>query len=130
MSRKRVDTMADVLVVEDNDMTRQVLCRVASHLGHTVRSASTFYMACKEIESRPPDLVLTDWNLSKGEANNGVDVAHFSLTNNPFTFVVMITGNDISQLKHETKSLPISAYLRKPVDLSDLRSVFSDVLES
>jgi len=110
-------------------MTRQVFCRVASHLGHTVRAASTFDMACKEIENRVPDLVLTDWQLSKDDQSTGVDVARFSLTNNPFTFVVMITGNNIDQLKHQTQSLPISAYLRKPVDLTDLRSVLNDVLQ-
>lgn len=122
--------MADLLVVEDNKMTRQVFCRVATHLGHTVRSASTFHKACKEINTRAPDLVLTDWDLSKNDVSDGVDVAKFSLLNNPFTHVVMITGNDLDRLKHQTKSLPISAYLRKPVDLSDLRYVLKEVLQS
>lgn len=109
-------------------MTRQVFCRVATHLGHTVRGVSTFAMACKEINSRVPDLVLTDWELNRHEISNGVDVARFSLMNNPRTHVVMITANDIDELKQQTRLLPISAYLRKPVDISGLRCVLNDVL--
>jgi|GEM_PF-1095652 len=130
MCENSVASTIDVLVVEDDDMTRQVFCRVAECLGHTVRSASTFNTACDEIKTRAPDLVLTDWDLKSNASGSGADVAAFSLTENPCTIVIMITGNDIDQLRRQTSSLSISAYVRKPVDLSGLRTILNEVLKS
>lgn len=124
--------MADVLIVEDDDKTRQSFSLVIKRLGHSVREASSFSSARTEIRRCPPDLVLTDWNLSQNEDSDGsgIDIAKYSLTSNPYTTVVMITGNNIEQLKSLTFSLPIKAYVKKPVDLMSLHTVLNDVLGS
>jgi len=123
--------MADVLIVEDDEKTRQSFCLVMKRLGHSVRAATSFSSARTEISRCPPDLVLTDWNLSLNEDCNGsgIDIAKYSLTNNPYTAVVMITGNNIDELKSLTHSLPIKAYVKKPVDLTSFRAILNDVLE-
>lgn len=124
--------MADVLVVEDDDRARQSFCLVIKRLGHSVRAASSFSTARTEISRCPPDLVFTDWNLSQNEESegSGIDIAKYSLTNNPYTTVVMITGNNIDELKLLTHSLSIKAYIKKPVDMTRLRTVLNDVLGS
>lgn len=124
--------MADVLIVEDNEKTRKSFCLVIKHLGHSVRAASSYTSACTEISRCPPDLVLTDWNLSLNDASDGsgIDIAKYSLTNNPYTAIVMITGNNIDELKTLTHSLPIKAYVKKPVNLTRLNAILNDVLQT
>lgn len=122
--------MADVLIVEDDERTRQSFCLVLRRLGHSVREAWSVSSARNEIMCHPPDLVLTDWNLCQNEDSDwgGIEIAKYSLTNNPYTTVVMITGNNIDELKSRTRSLPIKAYVKKPVNLTSLRAVLDDVL--
>ncbi len=119
--------MADVLVVEDDDKTRQSFCLVLRRLGHSVRAVSSYSSARTEIVRQPPDLVLTDWNLSQDEGN-GIDIANCSLSKNPNTTVIMITGNSIDKLKSQTQSLRIKAYVKKPVSLMSLRNILNDAL--
>jgi len=122
--------MADVLIVEDDDKTRQSFCLVMEHLGHSVRAVSSFSAARTEMGRRPPDLVLTDWELSPNEHcdGSGIDIAEYSLANNPYAAVVMITGNSIEELQLLTHSLPVQAYIQKPVSLEHLRTILNDVL--
>lgn len=120
--------MSDVLVVEDNDQIRQAFCAVVTRLGHMARSATCFTTAVLEMNAAAPDMILTDWDLGDDSEGSGIDVARYSLATNPDTSVVMITGNDIEQLKHNTCNLSISCYIKKPVDLSGLQFVLRDLL--
>ena len=124
--------MAEVLIVEDDEKTRQSFCLVMKRLGHSVRTASSFSSARTEICRCPPDLLLTDWDLSEHEKcdGSGIDIARFSLTSNPYTAVVMITGNNIDRLKSLTHTLPIKAYVKKPVDLKSFRAILNDALDA
>lgn len=119
--------MADVLIVEDDEKTRQAFRVVVSRLGHDVRVAENFDTACEEINSQVPDLVITDWDLGGAEGCTGVEVVKLVMEFDANAAVIMVTGNSIETLSDNTLSLPIKAYLKKPIDLSSLKSILNDV---
>ena len=60
-----------VLIVEDDDSSREPLAALCRHVGHTCVEVATRAAAMAELVRRPPDAVLLDLMLPDG---NGVEV--------------------------------------------------------
>ena len=60
----------EILVVDDSDSIRRYLNVTLARVGFNVRVCSDGTQACWEIESNPPDFVISDWqmpNMDGGE---------------------------------------------------------------
>lgn len=117
--------MKDVLVVEDDQKTRDALMKFLIREGYATRGARTAQIAVSEIRQQSPDILISDWDL--GGDTTGVHVVAFAIRCNPRIQAVMVSGNNLARLRYETRELPIHGYISKPYTLSDLRAVLGEL---
>jgi two-component system response regulator AtoC len=109
--------MADILLVEDEEVLRRSLGKTLERLGHTVRTAPSAEDAQTLIGDGAPDLVITDHRLpgmSGQELLVAVKKAH------PRVAIVMITAHGTIDDAVAAMRDGASDYLRKPIDLKEL----------
>ncbi|HBZ53837.1 MAG TPA: DNA-binding response regulator, partial [Syntrophobacteraceae bacterium] len=52
--------MADILIVDDDDELRQLMCKSLSLAGHVVSGAANGVEAARHLRAQIPDLIVTD----------------------------------------------------------------------
>jgi CheY-like chemotaxis protein len=105
-----------VLVVDDDRDIREVFTSALRMAGFDVRAAMDGMIALRQIEHRPPDVVVLDLDLP---FINGIAV-HEELDLKPETHmlpVVIVTGTEMNS------PFPAYATLRKPLDVDVLVDV-------
>ena len=120
--------MPKILVVEDNEMNRDMLGRRLQRQGYRVTMAVDGRQALEFIKQEPFDLVLLDKMLP---VMNGYEVlehlkADQSLSHIP---VIITTALDESDGKAKCMELGAEDYLTKPFNPVILKSRISDCLE-
>ncbi len=55
--------MSRVLVVDDDELVRRALVRAIGHLGHQVDATATPIVGLEAARRRPPDLLVTDYQM-------------------------------------------------------------------
>lgn len=81
MTVEKIDSNAEILIVEDTPESLRLLTEVLESAGYTVRQAQDGAMALATVHSRLPDLILLDIAMP---GMNGYEVCH-RLTTNPET---------------------------------------------
>ncbi len=114
-----------ILLVDDHEATRDTLAEVLEDAGHLVVLAKDLTTACKQLDARPFDLVLSDLMLPDG---SGLEVLSRSKALHPATPVVMITGHGSIENAVEATRRGAYEYLTKPVDLNKLRVIVKNAL--
>ncbi len=116
---------AFVLVVEDESAHGEAIAEGLKRAGHACRVVHNGVDAIASIKQRPPDVVVTDYRL--GGDISGADVLTETKRISPETEVILITAYGNEQLARDVlrPSSPARAfdYLRKPIDLEELRTV-------
>ncbi|HSG93043.1 MAG TPA: response regulator, partial [Methylotenera sp.] len=105
-----------LLVVDDNDMNRDLMSAQFSRAGYSVMLASSGYQALDRIESHHIDLVLLDMMMP---GMSGLDVLaeirkDYSLLNLP---VIIVTADDLEQSVITALQAGANDYLTKPLNL-------------
>jgi CheY-like chemotaxis protein len=125
LTRARMDTTTKkILLVEDDDRSREVLARLIKCLGYEVLEASTGREAMDRASSLHPSLILMDLSLP---GMSGVE-ATVRLKANPSTRdipVVISTGWIIGESPKRALDAGAAEILYKPYDLATLRNVLS-----
>ena len=106
-----------VLLVEDDQPTREVFRLALKRSGNTVVAVEDGVAALRYIESARPDVIVLDMGLPR---LSGRDVLR-ELRANPMTLnipIIIVTGNDISDSPERAGLL----VLQKPVDVDALSS--------
>jgi len=116
----------NVLIVEDDGIVRSALARIASRYFDEVADVDDADSALVRINEKPPQVLLTDWDL--GGELSGIDVANYVQGYCPECKVVLITGNSLTQLKALSEHLDVYAYLAKPFNLDSIRSVLQEIV--
>ncbi len=109
-----------VLIVEDNEVTREGLATILRRHGYSTREAANVGQAVEALRADKPDLILLDMLLS-GEGDDGWALLD-RLRRNPdwrSIPVVIVTGMGIA-CDEWGVSLGAQAVLRKPVDADEL----------
>jgi PAS domain S-box-containing protein len=113
---------ANILVVEDNEDFRTLLCEMLRMLGHAPESVGSAEEALTAIEARPVDLVITDIGLP---GMSGVDLVKRLNETQPALPVVLSTGYDMPS------SLPSDfnvTALSKPYSMTQLTQALREAL--
>lgn|GEM_PF-99157 len=113
----------DILLVEDNADSADILARVLERLGHRVRVASDGRTAVQLAVDVPPDLMVCDLGLPDGFS--GYDVAA-ALRKDPATQgirLVALTGYGRPEDKSRSAQAGFDAHLTKPVGVAELRDM-------
>ena len=123
-----------VLIVDDNDVNREILTRLASRwrmVPDAVASGAAAIDTARAamVAGRPYDLVLLDMQMPE---MNGVDTAHALRALAPDAPPVMVMLTSINReggLREETRAAGITAVLYKPTKPSQLYDILIDAFD-
>jgi PAS domain S-box-containing protein len=120
---------AKVLVVDDNDTSREILSAEMSRFGFDVSEATSGYDALKQVELNddvPFDLIVMDWKMP---GMNGIEASE-KIKNmaglEKVPQVMMVTAYGREEIMRDASAVGIKAFLVKPVNRSVL---FDTVME-
>ena len=114
-----------VLVVEDEDMVRQLVQRLLERDGHSVGVASSVAEARRLFAERAFALVITDVVLTDG---NGSDLAAELLTQHPSLKIVYMSGYTEQGIRNQ-RTLPLDvAFIQKPFTADTLRRTLAEAM--
>jgi len=120
------ENKAVILIVDDEEPIRNILCRLLLCDGHSCEVAADGREALSMVSTKHFDLVLLDINMPK---LSGMEVLHRLNAEYPNTCVIMLTG--VADTKIVTEALKLGAcdYIIKPFDLDDLSMRVKRALE-
>ncbi len=110
--------MADIVLVEDEDVPRRYLSEMVKRLGHTVRAAEDAEQGLSFVEEGEPDLVITDQRLP---GMSGHDLLVKIKQSHPLVAVVVLTAHSNVDDAVEAMRCGAADYLCKPVNSEELR---------
>lgn len=105
--------MADILVVDDDDVIRDTLCELLTE-EHSCQTANTAEEALAKLESQSFDVVLTDISMP---GLSGLELLNRVLRSYPGTPVIMISGISDEEQAQTLISQGAFDYLLKPFRL-------------
>ncbi|MEO5345631.1 MAG: PAS domain S-box protein [Magnetococcus sp. YQC-9] len=122
-----------VLVVDDNENSRQILKEMVSGLECTVHTVGSGQEALDEMQravdawERPYDLILLDWQMPE---MNGIETARQirRIAANDSSLVIMVTAFGRQEVMKEAKEVGINGFVLKPVTPSMLLNTIQDAL--
>ena len=107
--------MANILVVEDDEATREFLRFVMENSGHRVETVADGQSALDAVAARPPDLILLDVMLPEV---HGYEVCHRIKSAQPTgrIKVLMLTAKMFPADRRQAEDVGADDFLAKPVD--------------
>lgn len=112
-----------IAVIDDDDDTRETVCRRLQRAGYQVQAFDDAARALVEMEKRPPALIVLDLMMP------GMDGWQFRIEqrNRPALseIPVVVTSGDASRY---AAAIDAAAYFMKPIDFDRLRNVVDQVL--
>ena len=121
--------MANILVIDDEEGVRRVICKVLLREGHEVFEAPDGKVALELIQDDPPDLVICDLFMPEMD---GTEVLSELRRNYPDLQVVAISGGAFRgtvELLDVAKELGAAAVIRKPFELAQFLGVVRGALQ-
>ncbi|MCK4918066.1 MAG: PEP-CTERM-box response regulator transcription factor [Candidatus Omnitrophica bacterium] len=120
---------AKLLVVDDDEGVLKQL-KWAFGDEYEVLLASNREDAFNLINEHSPELIALDMNLDGNNLNSkdGIDILDEIKNKNPFTKVIMVTGNDSKENALESIAKGAFDYYLKPVNVDELKIIFKRAL--
>jgi DNA-binding response OmpR family regulator len=106
-----------VLVIEDEQLVRDLVALNLKHAGYTVTTASTYQEGLRALVDGTQDIAIVDMMLPGGEGTSLVAQARAAGKTHP---VLMLTARNETQLKVRALDIGADDYLTKPFDVSEL----------
>jgi CheY-like chemotaxis protein len=117
---------ANILVVEDDLLNRNLICKVLRKEGHQVVEACDGAIALEILQVLPFDLVITDFMMPK---LNGIKFVEHLHSLQPRMPIIFMTGF-LSVISGKTILDDVAEVLAKPFELDVLRSTVHRLLDS
>ena len=119
---------ANILIVDDEAPIREMVDFALSADGIGCVGAATIAEAETRIVKAPPDLILLDWTLSRGES--GLDFMKRLRTDDCYSAIpiIMLTGRDSSPDKVAALDAGADDHISKPFSPSELKARIHAVL--
>ncbi len=114
-----------LLVVEDDTAMRSLICDEFWDLGLRIVEAGDGDEALQRIAEQPPDLILTDLRMPAG----GLDYVIRLRTVAPQCPIILMTAFGGPKVRAEALEAGVTAYLSKPVRMSELKAAVKDALD-
>ena len=118
--------MPHALIVDDHPNTLLSLAELVERHGFSTARAQSLADARRQLQEKPPDVVLLDLHLPDGDGMNLLD----DLDPASSPAVVLITGQASLDSAVDALRRGVSDYLTKPIDFDRLESILSDVSNS
>jgi len=111
--------MIKILVVEDNDSTRNMLEKFLKHKGYDVETAVNGHETIKILEKKEFDVVLMDIDMPKMD---GIETTKEIRKRNIPVIVIMLTAFSDEKIMKSTVEAGADDYITKPVNFDELDS--------
>jgi DNA-binding NtrC family response regulator len=121
--------MADatkILVIDDDDSSREVLSRLLRSVGYEVSSAATGESAQDLIDQEQYQVIVSDLFLPD---KSGLDILQSVQKVSPSTEVIVVTGHASAQTAVKAMKEGAFDYITKPIDFDELKIVILKALE-
>lgn len=115
-----------ILVAEDNDISRELMCAVLKAQGYDVVPAIDGSDAIQKIKEQSIALALVDLNM---EPKGGFEFVRYLVVHGISLPVVIVTADDSSDILMRASDLGVSRVLQKPVEPDRLTGVVERVLK-
>lgn len=123
MNRKKE---AAILIVEDDDMSRDLFAQMLEEEFHTVYTAASILEAKIEYNQNTPDIILLDLTLPDG---NGLDFLRALRKDDLQTKVIVLTAHsDVDTILAST-DLKLTKYLIKPLQFDQLQEALDEAIK-
>ena len=123
------DNNQSILLVEDNEVNRDMLVRRLQRAGHQVTTAGDGETALEAMRQQQPAVVLMDMNLpikdgwtACREAQQDTSIAGIP--------IIALTAHAMEEDKHRALEAGCSDYATKPVDFPDLLAKIAAQLDA
>ena len=117
---------ARVLVIDDEESVRDILCRMLKVKGHQVAVASNGEEGIERFRTEPFDLVITDLGMPK---ISGWEVGKTIKGINPKVPIVMITGWGMELNREKMSESGIDLVVSKPFQFDQVLELVSEAME-
>lgn len=120
--------MADILIIDDDDVFRDVLASALEHSGHVVRQAANGVEGLQLFHQQPAELVITDIVMPEKE---GLDTIRDLRREFPRARIIAMSGglaHDPKLYLHMAEKFGAQAVLAKPFPLAELKKVVDAAL--
>lgn len=112
--------MANILVIDDEEVFAKNVARFLERGGHTVSTAATALAGLECFSINPPDVVILDYRLPDMDS---LQVIQHIRRQDPRVPILMITGHGSIELAVEAMKAGASDLRTKPVPLAELREL-------
>jgi two-component system capsular synthesis sensor histidine kinase RcsC len=119
--------MAKVLVIEDNEINREMFCRYLAFMGHKPVPASNGNEGVRILDGELFGLVITDLSMP---GLSGWQVAERVKKQSPGVPVILVSGWAIQQDDARIREAGVDFVLQKPCSLSIFQEVVEKALSS
>ncbi len=112
-----------VMIVDDNETSREILQSYLVTFGFQVVMAATGFEALRIIEEQadqPFQLLLIDWKMPGMDGVETIDRIRTLWGDVALTSIIMVSAYDLDEIRHITNNLDIGGYMTKPVSPSQL----------
>ncbi|MEQ8174506.1 MAG: response regulator [Syntrophomonadaceae bacterium] len=120
-----------VLVVDDNDTSREILRNYLESSGFKVVAAASGFEAIGLMQNNVGDdfnLILIDWKMPEMTGTATVQRLKQLMTPAAIPSIIMVSAYDLDEIKDEAEELGVSSFLTKPVSKSQLIDSIVSVL--
>ena len=132
MSELRVTDKASsltILVVDDDELNRQMMRLILQREGHSVEFAANGVEALEAVKSRWFDMVLMDLQMPVMDGTEASRRIREWENGNAHTFIVALTASYLPEKGAELFEAGIDNYLAKPFEVKHLRNILQRTLE-
>lgn len=109
--------MPTILIVDDEESVRSILCELLSLEGYDCTMASNVKEARAQLENHAFEIVLSDFNMP-GES--GLELLEHVFSAHPGTVGMILTGMNDPGIEQRAEEMGVSAYMTKPIRLTEL----------
>jgi guanine deaminase len=120
------DGFINILVAEDNDVSREMMAGLLRAQGYVVHGAINGESAIKVIQDRDIDLAIVDLNMAP---TGGFEFVRYLVVKGLKIPVVIITANESSDILMTASSLGVAKVIQKPVEPDRLIQTVQRILQ-
>lgn len=115
----------EILVIDDDRLTRWSLSKVLARFGYRVREAASAAEGLARVRESPPDLVLVDIQLPDGD---GGTVLQGLRRSRPELPIVMMSADATPETVRHVRRLGARGFLAKPCAAALLQALIASLL--